>query len=297
MPSTISTLASTTNSASTGTTPSSTMSPVPTYVRNDGKRGLCYNNDSLTLPYAHAGTDSHVSWGYDWYYSRYSTPNDGIENRAMTFIPLLFNDNPSLTDVWHEKAQAAIDAGADALMSFNEPDSCYGGSACMSVNQSVAAYKKYMQPFAGIVPLGAPAVTNGGPPYGLTWLSEFIGNCSAADCQIDFINIHWYANSYAFTYLQSYIQEAHDRFGKPIWVTEIGMDGGKDLDTEENVEAFMRKAVSWLDAVPYVERYAWFIDAPGNLINDDGNGLSALGVIYNNYTSPCPDWQNTDGHC
>ena len=155
----------------------------------------------------------------------------------------------------------------------------------MSVNRSVAAYKSYIQPFAGKAKLGAPAVTNAGPPYGLTYLDWFIGNCTG--CQIDFINLHWYANSYAFGYLQSYVQQAHAQFPKyPIYLTEIGLDGGSSLDTEDRKEAFMKNATSWLDSLPYVERWSWFFDTTDNLINTDGTGLSPLGVLYNNYTAP-----------
>lgn len=195
--------------------------------------------------------------------------------------------------VWAEKAQAAIDEGADALMSFNEPDVCYPGSACMSVDQSVTAYKKAMQPFAGKIRLGAPAVSDGGAPTGLTYLRDFMGNCTG--CTFDFINIHWYNNVYAFGYLQYYVEQAYKQFGLPIWITEFGIDGSGGTDAQ--YQAFLQQALPWLDAVPYVERYAWFLDAPGYLINANGSGLSAQGMIYNSYTAACPNWNNTDGHC
>lgn len=195
--------------------------------------------------------------------------------------------------VWPEKAQAAINDGADALMSFNEPDLCYPGSACMSINQSVTAYKKAMQPFAGKVRLGAPAVTDGVSPSGLTYLRDFMGNCTG--CTVDFINIHWYNNVYAFSYLQYYVQQAYKMFGLPIWITEFGIDGSGGTDAQ--YQAFLQQALPWLDAVPYVERYAWFLDAPGYLINANGSGLSAQGMIYNSYTAPCPKWNNTNGRC
>lgn len=172
--------------------PASTSSPpTATPVKNSGKRGLCYTNDTLTLPYSLSGHNSLVSWEYDYYYSRYTnTSHDNDTNPALTFIPLLFNDAPDLTAVWPAKAQAAIDAGADALLSFNEPDGCAnGGQACMTVPQSVAAYKAYIQPFGNQVRLGAPAVTNGGPPSSLEYLQDFMGNCTG--CQVDFITLHW----------------------------------------------------------------------------------------------------------
>ena len=74
------------------------------------------------------------------------------------------------------------------------------------------------------------------------------------------------------------------------------MDGA-DYNTDAAKQQFIQQAVSWLDAVPYVTRYSWFYDAPGFLINADGNGLSAQGTIYNSYTAPCPNTTRTDESC
>ena len=61
-----------------------------------------------------------------------------------------------------------------------------------------------MQPFAGGAKLGAPAVTNGGSPMGLTYLEYFIGNCTGYT--IDFIPIHWYGQWWNIDYLYWYVQ-------------------------------------------------------------------------------------------
>ena len=163
----------------------------------------------------------------------------------------------------------------------------------MTVNQSVSAYLSYMQPFAGKARLGAPAVTNGGYPSSLTYLSWFMGNCTG--CTIDFVNLHWYSNVYAFSYLQYYVELAYNQTGLPIWVTEFGIDSSGGTDAQ--YQAFLQQALPWLDAVPYVERYAYFYDGPGYLINANGSGLSAQGVIYNSYTANCTGWNNDQGTC
>ena len=64
-----------------------------------------------------------------------------------------------------------------------------------------------------------------------------------------------------------------------------------------SIRAFLEQALPWLDAVPYVEKYAYFYSAPGYLVNTNGSGLSAQGAIYNSYTAPCVDWDNSAGHC
>lgn len=40
----------------------------------------------------------------------------------------------------------------------------------MGVDQAVDLWREHMQPFAGNAKLVSPAVTNGGPPMGITWL-------------------------------------------------------------------------------------------------------------------------------
>lgn len=126
-------------------------------------------------------------------------------NPALEYIPLLYNNNPDLLAVWPTTAQAAIDNGSTALMSFNEPDFSYSGSGSnyMDVATAVETWQKYMEPFAGKALLVAPAITNVGAPAGLTWLQDFIDACT--NCTIDVINLHWYSNKWAgAAYLESH---------------------------------------------------------------------------------------------
>ncbi|KAI7591123.1 hypothetical protein KC316_g3036 [Hortaea werneckii] len=281
VPSTSSTMAL----ASISTTSTSACAS-PTYMSppevNDGKRGLCFTNDNYTQPWSLSGQNSQVSWGYNWFSSRYSDPSVTCQyNPAIEFVPLLYSGASTLTSIWADNVRREIDLGATAVLGFNEPDACFAGaSACMSVAEAVSVWKESIEPFAGTVRLGSPGVTNAG--YGFEWLDQFIGNCT--DCTIDFIAIHWYANMYAFGYLQDYVQQAYERYGKPIWLTEFGYDFSEGTPTEAQVQGFLRQAVTWLDAQEYVERYAWFYDGPGYLIANDYKSLSAQGIIYNSYT-------------
>ncbi|KAI6898022.1 hypothetical protein KC334_g9969, partial [Hortaea werneckii] len=241
------------SSISTTSTPACAS---PTYMSapevNDGKRGLCFTNDNYTQPWSLSGQNSQVSWGYNWFSSRYSDPSVTCQyNPAIEFVPLLYSGASTLTSIWADNVRREIDLGATAVLGFNEPDACFAGaSACMSVAEAVSVWKESIEPFAGTVRLGSPGVTNAG--YGFEWLDQFLGNCT--DCTIDFIAIHWYANMYAFGYLQSYVQQAYERYGKPIWLTEFGYDFSEGVPTEAQVQGFLRQAVTWLDAQEYVER-------------------------------------------
>ena len=237
-------------------TTSSSACASPTYMSapevNDGKRGLCFTNDNYTQPWSLSGQNSQVSWGYNWFSSRYSDPSVTCQyNPAIEFVPLLYSGASTLTSIWADNVRREIDLGATAVLGFNEPDACFAGaSACMSVAEAVDVWKESIEPFAGTVRLGSPGVTNAG--YGFEWLDQFLGNCT--DCTIDFIAIHWYANMYAFGYLQSYVQQAYERYGKPIWLTEFGYDFSEGVPTEAQVQGFLKQAVTWLDAQEYVER-------------------------------------------
>jgi Glycosyl hydrolase catalytic core len=173
---------------------------------------------------------------------------------------------------WNTDAPAAIAAGADTLLSFNEPD--LAAQSNLDVPTAVAGYKQFMQPFAGKARLGAPAVTNGAAPGGLAWLTSFLSACTG--CTIDVVPIHWYDSATNAAYFKSYVAQAYAAGGnRPIWITEFGASGSDD-----QVEAFFQDVLPWLDAQPYVERYAYFMAAPGLLLDGAGNALSAIGSAY-----------------
>lgn len=233
----------------------------------------------------------------------------------FAFIPLLFNDDPTLTAIWAANVNFSIaNYGTDALFGFNEPDACFGGlSSCMSLNRSLQGYATYMQPFAGRrtvsstagggggggtntptppgkpIKIGSVAVTNSGQD-GLTYLSTFLSNATTMNLTIDFLNLHWYASPYNIDYFKDYMTQAYNVTGRgryPIWITEFGMDR-PDYPTAV-VQQFLKNASKWCDETTWVERYAWFGNfrseggATNLLLNADGSGLSALGKVWGSY--------------
>jgi len=251
-------------------------------ITSRGKRGLAYNAASNTYLFAQSGQSSQVTWAYNW-----GPQAAGVINPNVEFVPLLYNNDANLCASWPAYAQSAIAAGTTALMSFNEPDLCQDGSACMNVSTAVATYKKYMQPLAGKASLGAPAITNigstTGAPVGADYLKYFLGNCTG--CQVDFVNMHWYSNVYAGVgYLQSQVEAVRAvAGGRPIWVTEFGLDSTEPYTTQQ-LQDFLEEAMIYLDSQTDVARYAYFLDAPGYLLNGAGTGLSATGRMYDNYS-------------
>lgn len=224
---------------------SATITTAQTPVRNNGKRGLCFNDASLTRRYSLSGQNSRVSWAYNWYFQAcpLGQPNCGL-NPALDFIPMLYSDSSEFTSQWPRAAESAIANSLPALFSFNEPDACFAGlSACMSVERAVAAYKQYMMPYAGRIALGTPAVTNAGAPYGLTWLKRFMDACDG--CRFDFVNIHWYSNKHAgLGYLQDHIAEAKRVTGhRRIMLTEFGLTHDEYPYTQAELRDFLRRSM------------------------------------------------------
>lgn len=162
-------------------------------------------------------------------------------------------------------------------MGFNEPD--YSGQADLTVAAAVSGWMTYMQPYASKASLGAPAVTNGGSPMGLTYLGNFLSALKDAGGSYDFCSIHWYDSATNIDYFKNYMQEASTACnGKPIWLTEFGASGSAD---EQNT--FLQTVMPWMDEQSYIERYAYFMVATDNLIST-GTTLSTLGNTFATFT-------------
>jgi hypothetical protein len=87
------------------------------------KRGLAYNDAALTQFFI--GSNSEVSWAYNW-----GQETSGLAS-GLEYVPMLWNNDPSLIGPWATAASNAIASGSSHLFSFNEPD--VGSQANMDV--------------------------------------------------------------------------------------------------------------------------------------------------------------------
>ncbi|KAF2398510.1 hypothetical protein EJ06DRAFT_455054, partial [Trichodelitschia bisporula] len=210
-----------------------------------GKRGVAYINAAMTNLFA--GTGSKVTWAYNWA----AQPKDGA-NPALKFVPMLWGTDSGMLDAWYGLANKALTNGADSFLAFNEPD-LHGLSVSSGIDPLPAAhaYLEYIDAYSGYAKLGAPAITNSGPPGGITWLQQFLEACSG--CQIDFIPCHWYGGADT-TAFKNHITDVYNAGSqRPVWITEFAADG-----TEDQVLAFLGEVLPWMDAQPWIERYAYF---------------------------------------
>lgn len=248
------------SSSSSSAAPSSTSSSSSGSGKT-GKRGVAYNDAKLTDCLV---SSPEVSWGYNW-----GSSSSGLSD-SVKFIPTLWGPKSEFTNDWSKNAQSAIESGSTHLFSFNEPD--LGEQANLSPSEAAAAYKEYMEPFAGKAKLCAPSVTNGGGSMGLSWLSSFLESCS--DCTIDCINIHWYDSAENSEYFKKHVSDAADTApGKQIFVSEFAATGSDD-----QISTFLEDVMPWMDSNDDVGGYAYFMAGEGKLVS--GSEQSAIGKVF-----------------
>ena len=271
--------------ASSADAAATTAAPVSTRSGgglSGGKRGVVYNTASLLAPLASASS-SPISWAYNW-----DSKASGLP-AGIKFVPQLWGLTSDHTSGWNANAAAAIKAGADSLMAFNEPDmpSKWGGSQ-IDPRTAASNYITYMNPFAGQVQLGAPAVSNGNsssPLYGIQWLEQFFTACNKK-CSINNVPFHWYgwnggsaqAQADAFKqYIGAFTQQVTALTGiTNFWITEFA--ALPLTDTNINSQ-FLDIVLPWLDSeATNIKRYAFFMASNGLLVS--GGQLTASGHSY-----------------
>lgn len=231
------------------------------------KRGIAYNDPNLAKSFGDVCQDN-CGWFYNW-----GSSSGGISGKK-NFIPTLWGDLPVHTGHWDQDAEAAIADGCQQFFSFNEPD--MPSQANMSPGAAAAAHAKYMSKYAGKVKIGAPSVSNSGQAgQGLDWLKQFMAACDGIDgCQVDFCNVHWYSQAQYSDTLFTHLKDANDVCGgKPVWLTEFA-----PIDSDNQISSFMNDVIPKLEALDYLDGYAYFMVADSKLMS--ASALSSIGNIY-----------------
>lgn len=235
------------------------------------KKGVSANNHPGV---SSALADVRAGWYYTW-----ASDTQGITTPAgVEFVPMIWGAR-SVTDTELNRARAL----GTTLLGFNEPD--MAGQANMSVERALDLWPRLQ---ATGMRLGAPAVAFGGDRPG-GWLDRFMSGAAARGLRVDFIPLHWYGSDFssaAVGHLQGYLRAVHDRYRKPIWLTEYGLidfTGPHPVYPDQARQAdFARRSAAMLQGEPHVERYAWFSlstrTSPTGLY--DGVTPNATGVAY-----------------
>ncbi|KAF2273994.1 uncharacterized protein EI97DRAFT_435644 [Westerdykella ornata] len=254
--------------------PVETPSPAPPSGGNVAKVGLAYNDAALCKNFA-----GKASWAYSWSSSPMGDLPEGIK-----FVPLPWVKNESPSQ-WLQKVDEAVAAGSDAVMGFNEVD--HPTQANMDPSTACQRWSEYMDPIKSAHPgvtIVGPSVTNAGdkPNWGLDWYKNFMAVCPGA--KWDAVNVHFYdifqegeGDASTVNRFISHIEAAAKLTGKPVWVTEFGLNAGS---TAEDSAKFLRAAMKYMDDSDKVHAYSYFMVGSGENQLISGNSLSPIGEVY-----------------
>jgi hypothetical protein len=139
--------------------------------------------------------------------------------------------------------------------------------------------------------LGSPSGTGSAAASEDRFTPTFLQACDAGGIRVDLTGLHWYDNyrtrdddpERIFTRFKQYISRAYHYCGRrPLVITEF--NAGKR--TVELQDGFLERALPYLEACGYVERYAWFQprDGRGAFFDEEGK-ITSTGLIYKNQVS------------
>jgi uncharacterized protein YjdB len=245
-------------------------------------------------------TDLGASWTYNW-----SVDYTG-SNIGMDYVPMLWGPG-AVTDQTIAQLKQGKDTGRFAsLLGYNEPELVEQSNT--SVADTIKEWPRLME--TGLR-LGSPAVAytyDDSYAPGKTWLDNFMTQMNEKHYPVDFIALHFYpdfTDPNAVTKLKETLTAIHDKYNKPIWITEIGaipFGTTYQTPTEELATSYLAKLIPMLEQLSFIERYAWFGD---NCAHDQGckyttlydsdDQLTAMGEVYKNPpTEPGPDPEPAD---
>lgn len=274
------------------------------------KKGVCvsrYNADGEAA--AQKVTDLGVGWYYTWG-TRSANTASGAE-----FVPMVWGKAQAEDEDALDEIERKYSSGEYArLLTFNEPD--LPDQASMTVDEALSYWDRLEE--IGI-PLSSPAVSYYDKRNGNEWLDDFMRKATLQNKRVDFIAVHLYQSFYssgAVSDLKDTLTALHDRYGKPIWLTEFGAIDIIERDkhtgavspscTAANARRYIEQATNVLEQCAFVERYAWFVDnfaetgearpweAPHTTLYADDDGISETGKAYRAVSSNIPLYLTTE---
>ncbi|MGW7351624.1 glycoside hydrolase family protein [Streptomyces sp. NPDC054784] len=216
--------------------------------------------------------------GASWYYNWASGTGDVTRPEGVEFVPMIWGADSVNAD---DLGKAAREG--EQLLGFNEPD--MAGQANMPASR---ALELWPQLEGTGMRLGAPAVAYGADQPG-SWFEQFMSGANDRGLRVDFIPLHWYGADFgpdAVDHLRGYLEATHERWNKPIWLTEYALTdftgSSPRYPSEGEQTAFVSAVVPMLNSLDFVERHAWFTlsteASPTGL--HSGGSLNATGRAY-----------------
>lgn len=258
--------------------PSGCKPPEPQATRGPRKKGLCLSAKKRSPQEVARFVESvGARWLYNWNIDPPETLPAGVE-----FIPMIYNSRAVADEALARvKSQAPVHRYGE-LLGFNEPDAKTQGDT--SVEKALTQWPKLE---ATGLRLGSPSCVH--PDN--EWMTAFMKGVDAHGLRVDFICVHSYGGPSAES-LVTRLEKVHALYKRPIWITEFAVADWEAKSPEENrhkpekVADFVAKLLPQLEAMDFIERYAWFHGgisggplASSQLFNPDGT-LTVVGEAY-----------------
>jgi hypothetical protein len=254
----------------TPTTPPPTSTPPSA----SGKKGLAWPNGDADLHHW-----ASVNWIYTW------SPDCPASAKDLNIecVPMMWG----WKDVDHFKDVTSRDGYARIALGMNEPNQFDQSS--ISPEDGARLWKDTLEPLKQKgYRLGSPSTTSA--PSGKQWIKDFFKACNGG-CSVDFITLHWYDKG--VQKFKDYVTDFHDTFNMNIWVTEYAcqdFNGGEQC-SEGEIWNFLQETVQWMEATPWIERYAWFgamrdmtnVNYLDQIMDPSSGGANNLGKAYLGY--------------
>lgn len=207
-----------------------------------------------------------VAWAYDWQ-AVVPAAQGGVE-----WVPM----------IRARRDMARLDRvprDAGVLLTFNEPDE--PRQAAMSVKAALAAWPRLMQ--TGLR-LASPAPSQKQALGPKSWLGRFMAGAEARGYRVDFVAVHYYSTNGDVAAFRAFLEQVHADYGRPVWVTEWALAdwAAPDRFSPAQQAEFARAAILMMDALPWVERHAWFS------LYDGADGWHLRSHLIDRDTRPTP---------
>jgi hypothetical protein len=196
------------------------------------------------------------NWCYDW---GRDNPNAASLPADVVYDPMQWGNfnwdiGSNQGPIWQLYPKWRTQAKALHCLGFNEPDNA--SQSNISSNDAVALWPRIQ---AMDVPLVSPAPAN----LSNGWLAYFYDQATNLGYRVDYTAVHNYPspNGGSSDNLVSFLQTAHDNWGRPVWLTEfsfVDWNGGATWTEEDNYNClaeFLWRA----ESLPWLRHYGMFL--------------------------------------
>lgn len=130
-------------------------------------------------------------------------------------------------------------------------------------------------------------------------MQNFAANVDAGCLRMEWVGVHWYGSA-SFENFKRAMETFYDLYQRPLLVKEFAPADWTAQTVEDNqiteamVLDFMKQALPWLEATPWIAGYSWFsfrrTDPPGtsSALFDEAGELTTCGRYYSSITNETP---------